>query len=41
MTNTNWQSYAGEVTLSQLTQMLGLGVQNFLSPATASPLSLP
>nr|HMT20906.1 potassium-transporting ATPase subunit KdpA [Promineifilum sp.] len=34
MTNTNWQSYAGEVTLSQLTQMMGLGVQNFLSPAT-------
>lgn len=34
MTNTNWQSYAGEVTLSQFTQMLGLGVQNFLSPAT-------
>ncbi|HRO23985.1 MAG TPA: potassium-transporting ATPase subunit KdpA, partial [Promineifilum sp.] len=34
MTNTNWQSYAGETTMSQLTQMLGLGVQNFLSPAT-------
>jgi K+-transporting ATPase ATPase A chain len=34
MTNTNWQSYAGETTLSQLTQMLGLGVQNFLSAAT-------
>lgn len=27
MTNTNWQSYAGETTLSQLTQMMGLGVQ--------------
>lgn len=34
MTNTNWQSYAGETTLSRLTQMMGLGVQNFLSPAT-------
>ena len=34
MTNTNWQAYAGETTMSQLTQMLGLGVQNFLSAAT-------
>ncbi len=34
MTNTNWQAYAGEITLSQLTQMLGLGVQNFLSAST-------
>lgn len=34
MTNTNWQSYAGEITLSSLTQMLGLGVQNFVSAAT-------
>lgn len=33
-TNTNWQSYAGETTMSSLTQMLGLGVQNFLSAAT-------
>ncbi len=33
-TNTNWQSYSGEVTLSYLTQMLGLGVQNFVSAAT-------
>jgi K+-transporting ATPase ATPase A chain len=32
--NTNWQSYGGETTLSYLTQMLGLGVQNFLSAAT-------
>jgi K+-transporting ATPase ATPase A chain len=30
-TNTNWQSYSGETTLSYLTQMLGLTVQNFLS----------
>ena len=34
MTNTNWQAYAGETTMSQLTQMLGLGVQNFVSAAT-------
>lgn len=34
MTNTNWQGYAGETTMSYLTQMLGLGVQNFLSAAT-------
>jgi K+-transporting ATPase ATPase A chain len=33
-TNTNWQSYGGETTLSYLVQMLGLGVQNFLSAAT-------
>ncbi|WP_150428500.1 potassium-transporting ATPase subunit KdpA [Dechloromonas sp. CZR5] len=32
--NTNWQSYGGESTMSYLTQMLGLGVQNFLSAAT-------
>jgi K+-transporting ATPase ATPase A chain len=32
--NTNWQGYAGESTMSYLTQMLGLGVQNFLSAAT-------
>jgi K+-transporting ATPase ATPase A chain len=30
-TNTNWQGYAGEATMSYLTQMLGLAVQNFLS----------
>jgi potassium-transporting ATPase potassium-binding subunit len=34
MTNTNWQAYAGETTLSYLTQMLGLTVQNFVSAAT-------
>lgn len=33
-TNTNWQSYAGETTLSYLTQMLGLAVQNFVSAAS-------
>ncbi|RYE71894.1 MAG: potassium-transporting ATPase subunit KdpA, partial [Oxalobacteraceae bacterium] len=34
VTNTNWQSYGGETTMSHLTQMLGLTVQNFLSAAT-------
>jgi len=33
-TNTNWQGYGGESTMSYLTQMLGLSVQNFLSAAT-------
>jgi len=33
VTNTNWQSYSGEQTMSYLTQMLGLAVQNFLSAA--------
>ncbi|MFZ0834654.1 MAG: potassium-transporting ATPase subunit KdpA [Mycobacterium sp.] len=33
MTNTNWQSYSGEVTMSHLTQMAGLAVQNFVSAA--------
>lgn len=32
--NTNWQGYGGESTMSYLTQMLGLTVQNFLSPAS-------
>jgi K+-transporting ATPase ATPase A chain len=34
ITNTNWQAYSGETSLSYLTQMLGLTVQNFLSAAT-------
>jgi potassium-transporting ATPase potassium-binding subunit len=34
MTNTNWQSYSGENTLSYMVQMLGLTVQNFVSAAT-------
>ncbi len=34
VTNTNWQGYAGESTMSYLTQMVGLGVQNFVSAAT-------
>ena len=33
-TNTNWQGYSGEVTMSYLTQMLGLTVQNFVSAAS-------
>jgi K+-transporting ATPase ATPase A chain len=33
-TNTNWQSYGGETTMSYFSQMLGLSVQNFLSAAT-------
>ncbi|QOX63373.1 potassium-transporting ATPase subunit KdpA [Anoxybacterium hadale] len=33
VSNTNWQAYAGEVTLSYLTQSIGLTVQNFLSAA--------
>lgn len=33
-TNTNWQGYGGEATMSYLTQMLGLSVQNFVSAAT-------
>ena len=34
ITNTNWQSYSGENTLSYFTQMVGLAVQNFVSAAT-------
>jgi len=34
VSNTNWQGYGGETTMSYLTQMLGLTVQNFLSAAT-------
>ncbi len=34
ITNTNWQGYSGEATMSYLTQMAGLAVQNFLSAAT-------
>lgn len=34
VTNTNWQAYAGETTLTTLTQMIGLTVQNFVSAAT-------
>ncbi|HEY2419255.1 MAG TPA: potassium-transporting ATPase subunit KdpA [Steroidobacteraceae bacterium] len=34
VSNTNWQGYGGESTMSYLTQMAGLGVQNFVSAAT-------
>jgi potassium-transporting ATPase potassium-binding subunit len=34
VTNTNWQGYAGEVTMGYLVQMIGLTVQNFVSAAT-------
>src|SRR6218665_767761 len=33
VSNTNWQAYSGESMMSNLTQMLGLGVQNFVSAA--------
>ncbi len=40
VTNTNWQSYGGETTMSHFTQMAGLTVQNFLSAATGIALCL-
>ncbi|TXM74531.1 potassium-transporting ATPase subunit KdpA [Methylobacterium sp. WL69] len=40
VTNTNWQSYGGETTMSYLTQMLGLTHQNFLSAATGIALAV-
>ena len=40
ITNTNWQNYGGESTLSYLTQMLGLTHQNFLSAATGIALAV-
>jgi K+-transporting ATPase ATPase A chain len=39
-TNTNWQSYGGETTMSYLTQMLGLTVHNFVSAATGIALAV-
>ena len=38
-TNTNWQSYGGETTMSNLSQMLGLTIHNFLSAATGIALA--
>lgn len=38
ITNTNWQAYSGEATMSYLSQMMGLTVQNFLSAATGMAL---
>jgi len=40
VTNTNWQSYVGETTMSYLVQMLGLTVQNFVSAATGIALAV-
>ena len=40
VTNTNWQSYSGEETMSYLTQMLGLTVQNFLSAASGIAVAI-
>lgn len=40
MTNTNWQAYSGESSLSYLTQMVGLGVQNFVSAGTGIAVML-
>ncbi len=40
VTNTNWQNYGGESTLSYLTQMLGLTHQNYLSAATGIVLAM-
>jgi K+-transporting ATPase ATPase A chain len=39
VTNTNWQAYGGETTMSTLSQMLGLTVQNFLSAATGAAIA--
>ncbi len=40
MTNTDWQNYGGETTMSQLTQMAGLTVQNFASAATGIAVAI-
>lgn len=40
VTNTNWQNYGGEATLSHFSQMAGLTVQNFLSAATGVALAV-
>ncbi|MBK1968763.1 MULTISPECIES: potassium-transporting ATPase subunit KdpA [Brevundimonas] len=39
VTNTNWQSYGGETTVSTFTQMVGLTVQNFVSAATGATIA--
>ncbi len=39
-TNTNWQNYAGESTMSYFTQMAGLAVQNFVSAAAGMAISV-
>src|SRR5580698_1289822 len=40
VTNTNWQAYGGETTMSYLTQMAGLTVHNFVSAATGIAMAL-
>lgn len=40
VTNTNWQNYAGETTMSHFSQMAGLTVQNFLSAAVGMALAI-
>ncbi|HEY5888250.1 MAG TPA: potassium-transporting ATPase subunit KdpA, partial [Acidimicrobiales bacterium] len=40
VTNTNWQNYAGENTMSHLTQMVGLAVQNFVSAAVGLAVAI-
>ena len=40
VSNTNWQSYGGETTMSYLVQMTGLSVQNFLSAATGIAIAI-
>ncbi len=40
VTNTNWQAYGGETTMSYLTQMVGLTVQNFVSAATGIAIAI-
>jgi K+-transporting ATPase ATPase A chain len=40
VTNTNWQSYSGESTMSQFTQMAGLAVQNFVSAAVGIAIAI-
>ncbi|MDD3467793.1 MAG: potassium-transporting ATPase subunit KdpA [Campylobacterales bacterium] len=40
ITNTNWQSYGGESTMSYFSQMTGLAVQNFLSAATGAAVAV-
>ena len=39
VTNTNWQSYGGETTMSTFTQMVGLTAQNFVSAATGATIA--
>src|SRR6185503_5212126 len=40
LTNTNWQSYSGETTMSHLSQMAGLTVHNFLSAAAGAAVAV-